>query len=219
MKIITLKSIFVSLFSYYVISYSVAHASKHNNETDNIQKIDYDYRDYLNIPDEQKIIAFAEGDLNLDNDKDLIIVTENKTQNNIDINFDNPKTIPKRWLYIYVSQRIKTVEGDADDIILKYNNIVSCDNFLDAQSFTGVTIKNGYFSIKYSGSRFTSGIQKIVTFKYSKEKQKWFLYKKGTKTFSTDEPNNSKKSMETTETKKDFGIIPIEKYNVYKDNF
>ena len=216
MKIITLKGIFTSLFIYSIINYSVAYASKNNNEINNIQKIDYYYRDYLNIPNEQKIIAW---DLNLDNDKDLIIVTENKTQNKIDIDFDNPKTIPKRWLYIYISPRIKTVEGDADEIILKYNNIVACDNFLDSQSFTGVTIKNGYFSIEYFGSIFTSGIQNIITFKYYKEKQKWFLYKKGTKTFSTDEPDNSKKHIKTTETKKDFGIIPIEKYNVYKDNF
>ncbi len=116
----------------------------------------------------------------------------------------------KRPLYILIGQSDQSYKLTA-----KNNNVVYCVDCggMMGDPFMGITIKNGYFSIEhYGGSawRWT----KIVTFKYSKTKKKWFLHKDGGDSFHTSQPEKVETKVKTV---KDFGVIQFEKYDIYKD--
>lgn len=79
--------------------------------------------------------------------------------------------------------------------------------------FTGVTIKNGYFSVEHyggSGWRWT----RIVTFKYAPAEKNWFLFKDGGDSFHALDPEKVKTKISTV---KNFGKVPFERFDIYKN--
>ena len=90
------------------------------------------------------------------------------------------------------------------------DNIVLCTDCggVMGDPYTGIAIKNGYFSIEhYGGSnwRWT----RIMTFKYSEQTKEWYLHKDGGDSYHTSNP---KKVEEKVLSKKDFGTIKFEDY-------
>jgi hypothetical protein len=76
-----------------------------------------------------------------------------------------------------------------------------------------IVIKNGYFSVEhYGGSawRWT----RIITYKYSKEENNWFLYKDGGESFNAGDPEKVEKTVRTT---KDFGKVLFKDFDIYKE--
>jgi len=164
----------------------------------------------LFIPSGYTAIDTLSGDLNLDEYNDMLLVYKKNGEDTTSNSIENPE---KRNLLILIGQPDNTYK-----LVAQNKNVVYCIDCFGGtmgDSFMGLVIKNGYFSIEhYGGSVWRTA--RTITFKYSKNDQNWFLHKDGTESFSaTDE--SEKKSIEI-KTKKDFGIVPFEKFDIYKEN-
>lgn len=98
---------------------------------------------------------------------------------------------------------------------------IDCSGSIHGDSFVGVKIKNGYFSVEHYTVGGNDKWSKIITFKYDKSKNNWFLHRDGMEFFGWNPDENGEaiiKTGETILTKKNFGIIPFETYDIYKDN-
>jgi hypothetical protein len=154
------------------------------------------------------ILDTVSGDLNRDSYKDLIIVyrkdNEDKTS---DIN-NNPVYRP---LLIYIGQSDGTLKLTAQNekAVLCYD----CGGMM-GDPFSQIVIKNGYFTIEhYGGSAWRWS--RLITFKYSNIDSTWYLHKDGGDSFHASDPEKVTTKVRTT---KDFGVIPFEKFDVFKEN-
>ncbi len=82
--------------------------------------------------------------------------------------------------------------------------------------FQSITIKNEYFSIEnlYGACDKTF---KVITFKYDKKQNNFYLHKIGTEDYNCREeanPNGEIKVTKNTKTIKNFGSITFKKYNL-----
>ncbi len=162
------------------------------------------------IPSGYTAIDTLSGDLNSDDYNDMLLVYKKNGEDSTSNSIENPE---KRTLIILIGQPDKTYK-----LVAQNRNVVYCVDCFGGtmgDSFMGLVIKNGYFSIEhYGGSIWRTA--RTITFKYSKIEQNWFLHKDGIESFhATDE--NEKKTTEI-KTKKDFGIVPFEKFDIYKEN-
>ena len=153
------------------------------------------------------ILDTTSGDLNRDSFKDLIVIyikdTEEKTSDVI----DNPVYRP---LLIYIGQSNGTLKMTAknEKAVLCYD----CGGVM-GDPFSQVVIKNGYFTVEhYGGSswRWT----RFVTFKYSTSDSNWYLHRDGGDSFHASDPKNVTTHVKTS---KDFGVIPFDKFDIYKE--
>lgn len=159
-----------------------------------------------NIPKGYEVLAFEKGDLNRDAYADVILVLKKKGEEKTsDVN-DHPE---KRPLLILLGQADKsyTLAARSDNSVY----CVDCGGMM-GDPFTGISIKNGYFSVEHyggSGQRWT----RIVTFKYSPAEKNWFLFKDGGDRFHATAPEEVKTEVRTV---KNFGKIPFQKFDIYK---
>jgi len=153
------------------------------------------------------VLDIMTGDLNRDAYPDAVMILykvgEEKTSDVI----DHPE---KRPLLILLGQA-----GKAYRLAARNDNAVYCVDCGGQMGdpYTGITIKNGYFSIEhYGGSawRWTY----IVTFKYSPAEKNWFLFKTGGDRFHALDAEKVKTEVKTV---KDFGKVPFAKFDIYKD--
>ena len=159
------------------------------------------------IPKNYVALDLTRGDLNRDKYPDAVMVLYKKGEEKTSDVLKHPE---KRPLLILLGQANKTYKLAAQS-----NNAVYCVDCGGQMGdpFTGITIKNGYFSVEHyggSGWRWT----RIVTFKYSPKEQDWFLFKDGGERFHALEPS---KVTEELRTVKDFGKVRFEKFDIYKD--
>lgn len=168
------------------------------------------------IPKGFSAIDTTSGDLNLDDYPDMILVLKNNLEDST-INSDDDKQ-QKRPLYILIGQADNTYK-----LVRKNDNAIECKGCggVGGDPFTGITIKNGYFSLEHgiSGGQHW---ENIITFKYDKAKADWFLYKDGFISYKYNESNDPDaealiKDVEKIRTVKDFGIIPFESYDIFKE--
>jgi hypothetical protein len=154
------------------------------------------------------VLDTTSGSLNLDLYPDMIIVLK---KNGEEITSDVSEHPEKRPLLILLGQADNTYK-----LAARNDNSVYCidcggvmgDPFLD------VVIKNGYFSVEhYGGSawRWT----RTITFKYSPANDYWYLYKDGGDSFHASDPESVTTKVETT---KNFGKVPFDKFDIYKDD-
>ena len=127
------------------------------------------------------------GDLNRDQFDDIILRFKLKNEPEYRDHF-----------YLFLGQENGIYKLAAKNDSLDFDNV-------DGTAFDKVVIKNGYFSLEYSGYGNTSGSYNIITFKYSKEDKNWLLHRQGSKFvhryFTEGE------SSENITTQKDFGKI------------
>lgn len=157
------------------------------------------------IPDGYTILDSATGDLNLDPYPDMLLVLKKKGEDSIANDVDH--TV-KRPLLILTGQANKSFK-----LAARNDNVVYCVNCggMMGDPYIGIVIKKGYFSIEhYGGSawRWT----RIITFKYSTNDKRWYLYKDGGDSYHTSDPDKVETNIKTT---KEFGKIRFEKFNLY----
>ena len=148
------------------------------------------------------------GDLNLDAYRDVLLVMRQNGEDSLSKLSDS--TI-KRRLLILTAQEDGSyrLAAQSDNAVYCY----TCGGMM-GDPFMGLVIKNGYFSIEhYGGSawRWT----RTITFKYSPADSTWCLHKDGHESFNV----NDEKEKKTTKiyTVKNFGKVPFDKFDVYKD--
>lgn len=187
---------------------------KHQTFNDSIDSLDQDLKAF--VPKGYSVISIESGNLNLDEYTDAILVLR-KTSEESTSNFAENKP-DKRPMLLLIGQKNGTYK-----LAYTNNNAVYCIDCggLFGDPFTGITIKNGYFSIEHgvSGGHHW---EHVTTFKYNKSKNNWFLYKDNyiNYKFNSDASNNAEALVvdyEKLKTVKDFGEISFEKFNIYND--
>jgi hypothetical protein len=187
---------------------------KHQTFNDSIDSLDQELKAF--VPKDYSIISIESGNLNLDEYTDAILVLR-KTSEASTSNFAENKP-DKRPLLILLGQKDGTYK-----LAYQNNNAVYCIDCggLFGDPFTGITIKNGYFSIEHgvSGGHHW---EHITTFKYNKAKTDWFLYKDHSINYKFND--NAKENAEALvvdyeklKTVKDFGEITFLKFNIYSN--
>ena len=159
------------------------------------------------IPNDYSTLNVTMGNLNLDSINDIILVIKKNGEDTISNLDDNPE---RRPLLILVGQSDNTFK-----LVKKNDNVVYCVDCggMMGDPFTGIAIKNGYFSVEhYGGSawRWT----RIITFKYSPEEKNWYLHKDGGDSYDINDPDQVETKIRTT---KDFGKISFEVFDIYKE--
>lgn len=153
------------------------------------------------------VLDITYGDLNRDAYPDAIMVLykigEEKTSDVI----DHPE---KRPLLLLLGQADKTYK-----VAARSNNAVYCVDCGGQMGdpFTGISIKKGYFSVEHyggSGWRWT----RIITFKYSPVDKRWYLHKDGGESYHATDPEKSETKVKTV---KNFGKVPFERFDIYKE--
>lgn len=143
------------------------------------------------IPDTTSECRAYAGDLNRDNFEDIILRFKISTE---------PET--KEHFYLFTGQDNGTYK------LVVQNDNIELDN-VDGHTFDKAVIKNGYFSLEYTGYGNTSGTYEIVTFKYSEADKNWLLHRVGSKFDHRYGDGNSKEEITTP---KDFGKILFKDY-------
>jgi hypothetical protein len=160
------------------------------------------------IPDGYSILDTTRGDLNLDAYPDLIMVLKKDGEDSTSDVIDHPEPRP---LLIFIGQSDGSLRLMGRNERAVY--CVDCGGVF-GDPFQGITIKKGYFSIEHyggSGWRWT----RIITFKYSKEDNYWFLHKDGGDSFHAAEPDKVETHVRTV---KDFGKVCFDDFDIYKEN-
>ena len=98
---------------------------------------------------------------------------------------------------------------------------IDCSGAIHGDSYVEVKIKNGYFSVEHYTVGGNDKWSKIITFKYDKSKNNWFLHRDGMEFFgwNPDESPKAEAIIKTGEeilTKKNFGVVLFENYDIYK---
>jgi len=160
------------------------------------------------VPEHYAILDSVSGDLNLDGYPDLILVLKHMDEEETsDVNGDE---VPRPLL-------ILTGQADQSFQLAKRNdNTVYCFDCggMMGDPYAGITIKDAYFSVEHyggSGSRWV----RIITYKYSKADNEWYLHKDGRESYSTMDPNKVESNSLTT---KDFGQVKFEDFNISDEN-
>jgi hypothetical protein len=160
------------------------------------------------VPTNFSVLDTISGDLNLDEINDYILVLKKNGEDSLSNVVDNPERRPLLILLRDKDNKLKLVRRN--------NNTVYCIDCggMMGDPFMGITIKNGYFSVEhYGGSawRWT----RIITYKFSKQDNEWFLHNDGSESFHASEPEKIENKIRTT---KDFGKIKFEEFDIYKED-
>lgn len=166
------------------------------------------------IPKGYEAIAEKKGNLNLDKTEDCILVIR-KTTEETTSNMDEGKP-DKRIVLLLLGQKDGSYK-------LAYKNInavycIDCGGVF-GDPFSGISIKNGYFSIehKIAGGHHW---EQIITFKFNKTKNNWYLYKDHFINYvlnTSNDPNAEAliADVDKLKTVKDFGEISFQNFNIY----
>jgi len=153
------------------------------------------------------VLDISKGDLNRDVYPDAIMVLAKLGEKKTSDVLTHPE---KRPLLVLIGQANKSYKLAARSDNAVY--CVDCGGQM-GDPYTGITIKNGYFSVEHyggSGWRWT----RIITFKYSAADKNWLLHKDGGERFHAITHEEVKTPVLTV---KDFGKVPFEKFDIYKD--
>jgi len=166
------------------------------------------------IPKGHEAIAEKKGDLNLDKTEDCILVIR-KTTEETTSNMDEGKP-DKRIVLLLLGQKDGSYK-----LAYKNQNVADCIDCggVFGDPFSGISIKNGYFSIehKIAGGHHW---EQIITFKFNKTKNNWYLYKDHFINYvlnTSNDPNAEAliADVDKLKTVKDFGEISFQNFNIY----
>jgi hypothetical protein len=166
------------------------------------------------IPIGYSAIDTSSGNLNFDSLKDMILVLRKDGEDSTS-DFANCKP-EKRPLLILLGQpnNVYKVAYRNDNAVYS----IDCGGVF-GDPFTGITIKNGYFSIEH-GISGGEHWEHVITFKFDKLKSNWFLYKDHYIHYKFNDDNSDNadalvKDVDKLESVKNFGTIWFEKFNIY----
>lgn len=160
------------------------------------------------IPKNYALLDSASGNLNLDEYKDYVLVLNKIDEEKTSDVIEHPE---KRPLLILIGQK----DGSFKRVKENNNSVycVDCGGIM-GDPFAGLSIQKGSFTIShYAGSawRWT----KDITYNYSEKEKDWFLEEIGSSSFHTSDPE---KVEEKVLTKKDFGKVKFQNYDIYKED-
>jgi len=162
----------------------------------------------LFIPKGYSILDTATGDLNRDPYPDMIMVLKKGGE---DTSSDVTEHPEKRPLLILITQP----DGHLK-LAAKSDNAVYCIDCggMMGDPFTQIVIKNGYFSVEhYGGSSWRWS--RTTTFHYSSADSCWYLHKDVSESFNASQPEKIDRKISTP---KNFGKVPFDKFDIYKEN-
>lgn len=194
---------------------SAKETSKHETFNETIDSIPEALTEF--IPAGYSVINISTGDANLDDITDTILVlrknTEETTSNDAEGKPD------KRPLLLLLGQPDKSYR-----LALRNDNAVYCIDCGGAfgDPFTGTTIKNGYFSIEH-GIAGGQHWEQVITFKYNKSMNDWYLYKDHYISYKINDSNDENAEalimdVDKMKTEKDFGKIAFVNFNIYNED-
>lgn len=166
------------------------------------------------IPKGYEAIAEKKGNLNLDKTEDCILVLRKVTEETTS-NMDEGKP-DKRIVLLLLGQKDGSYK-----LAYKNQNVADCIDCggVFGDPFSGISIKNGYFSIehKIAGGHHW---EQIITFKFNKTKNNWYLYKDHFINYvlnTSNDPNAEAliADVDKLKTVKDFGEISFQNFNIY----
>lgn len=164
------------------------------------------------IPDDYEVLDTAMGDLNMDGINDLLLVIRKKTEDTL--TYGNYEYAEKRPLLVLIRQTDSSynLERENDSAVM----CINCGEIVRSDPFTGLKIKNGYFSVEHGVAEGGQHWRTVTTFKYDKTLKEWLLYKIGSETGQindkTGPDEDAMKWHEDMKTKKNFGTVPFENY-------
>jgi hypothetical protein len=166
------------------------------------------------VPEGYAAIDTTKGDLNLDAYDDMIVVLKKDGEKSTS-NYANGK--PERRPLLILTGKA----GGTYRLQKRNDNVVLCMDCGTGQTdpFSGIAIKRGYFSVEHGMGGGANKVQ-VITFKYDKTKGDWLLHQDGAINYkfndSTDDyAEDLEKENEQIRRRKDFGIVPFEKFDVY----
>jgi len=171
------------------------------------------------VPKNFEILDTIKGNLNNDIYDDFILVLKKKNEETTS-NYSEDKP-EKRPLLILISNSDNKLELKArnDNAVL----CIDCSGAIHGDSFVGVKIKNSFFSVEHYTVGGNDKWSQTITFKYDKVENNWFLHRDGTEFFgwNPDQSPNAEIIIKTGEeilTKKNFGVVLFENYDIYKND-
>jgi len=157
------------------------------------------------------LIFMSSGDANLDGRADRIMVFDKDMKSKEDEQSERP-------LLLLLAQADCSFK-----LAQRSDKAVYCMGCGGAfgDPFTGITIKNGYFSIEH-GIAGGQHWEQVTTFKYDKAAQTWFLYKDHFISYRmSTEADHTEDALVTEtdklETVRDFGKVAFATYDLYED--
>ena len=159
------------------------------------------------LPAGYTVLDAAQGDLNRDALPDWLVVLHRPNEAKTSDVIDHPT---KRPLLVFVGGA-----GGTYTLAARSDNAVYCVDCggMMGDPFTDLVIKKGYFTVEhYGGSaqRWT----RLVTFKYDPAARIWLLHRDSHEHFHALDPEHGTITATTT---KDFGRVPLAKFDIYKE--
>ncbi len=194
---------------------STSEARKHETFNKNIDTIPETLKIF--IPIGYSVINISMGDANLDGITDNIIVVRKNTEETTS-NYAEEKP-DKRPLLLLLG-----LPDNSYQLAFRNDNAVYCIDCggVSGDPFTGTAIKNGYFSIEHgvSGGQHW---EQVITFKYDKSKNNWYLFKDHFVSYKLNDSNDENAEalvidVDKMKTEKDFGKISFDKFNIYNED-
>lgn len=147
------------------------------------------------------------GDANLDGISDAILVLEKI----------GGEEFSERPLLLLLGQ-----SNGLYKLAIRNDNIVESLGTSDAHldSFIGTRIKNGYIFVDHLIAKLQNSWENTTTFKFDEKQENWFLFEEHFKSYTYEENANVEtEDMKTVDdiltSVEDFGIISLDKYDVY----
>lgn len=159
------------------------------------------------VPEGYTALDTTSGDLNLDPYPDMVLVLKKNGEDSTSDVSEHPE---KRPLLLLAGRADKTYQLAARNDNAVY--CIDCGGVM-GDPFVQVVVKKGYFSIEhYGGSswRWT----RTTTFKFSPADGFWYLHKDGGDSFHASNPEKVTTKIRTT---KDFGKLPFDQFDLYKE--
>lgn len=159
------------------------------------------------IPAGYSFLSGEKGNLNLDKRADIVVVLKKDNEKETSDVIDHPE---KRPLLIFLGQ-----SDGSYKLAARNDNTVYCVDCggIFGDPFESLTITNGNFSVNhYGGSnwRWT----RIISYKYSPADKNWYLFKDGSESFHTSNPD---KVITKIKTVKNFGKVSFDQFDIYKE--
>ncbi len=159
----------------------------------------------------------AIGDVNQDGINDLLLVVRGKGEDTVFYPTDEEYKEHRSLSILLGQQDGSYIQARRNDNLVM---CINCSGVVRSDPFTGLKIKNGFFSVEHGVAEGPQHWETVTTFKYDREKKEWYLFKIGSVSqFPNDDTAPNADAMKTyteTKTKKDFGLIPFEKYDLDK---
>jgi hypothetical protein len=145
------------------------------------------------------ILDTASGDMNGDKLSDLILIQRSLQEDQEDY---EDRLRPALILFGQIDGSYKLVARNDSIVYGKHDGGVFGD------PWAGITIAKGNFSLEFYGGSAWRWVW-IVTFKYDKKREDFFLYRDGVQTFHTSEPDKLK---ENIQSRKQYGKLRFASY-------